>query len=134
LPNQEQEQEHQQEQEQIKKSVSVIFDHWKQIHGHPRAQLDDKRRALIRKALKSYSEADLCACITGYLSSPYHMGQNDSNTKYDGIELFLRDSKHIDAGLKFHVEPPRTDLSEKTRRIVDQTKNWVPPEVRNAGQ
>lgn len=127
LPNQEQEQEHQQEQEQIRKSVAVVFDHWKQTHGHPRAQLDDKRRILIRKALKTYSEADVCASITGYLASPYHMGQNDSNTKYDGIELFLRDSKHIDAGLKFHVEPPRTDLSDKTRRIIDQTENWVPP-------
>lgn len=131
LPNQEQEQEHQQEQEQLKKSVGVVFDHWKQSHGHPRAQLDDKRTILIRKALKTYSEADLCACITGYLASPHHMGKNPANTKYDGIELFLRDSKHIDAGLKFHVEPPRTDLSDKTRRIIDQTEDWTPPNATN---
>lgn len=131
LPNQEQEQEHKQEQEQVKKSVSVVFEHWKAVHSHQRAQLDDKRRKLIRAALQSYSEADLCACITGYLASPYHMGKNDSNTKYDGIDLFLRDSKHIDAGLKFHVEPPRTDLSDKTRRIIDQTENWVPPNATN---
>jgi hypothetical protein len=128
--DQKQDHDHDQEQEKTKQAVLVVFDHWKSVHSHPRAQLDDKRRALIRKALKTYSEADLCACITGYLASPYHMGKNDANTKYDGIDLFLRDSKHIDAGIKFHVEPPRTDLSAKTLRIIDQTKDWVPP---NAG-
>jgi hypothetical protein len=132
--DQDQEQDHEQDQEQenIKASISVVFDHWKSVHNHPRAQLDDKRRALIRKALKSYSVADLCASITGYLNSPHHMGENKNNMKYDDIELFLRDSKHIDAGTKLHVEPPRSDLSEKSRRIISQTENWVPPEVRNA--
>lgn len=130
---QDQEQDHEQDQEQenIKASVSVVFDHWKQVHNHSRAQLDDKRRKLIRNALKVYSEADLCASISGYLNSPHHMGKNPNNAKYDDIELLLRDAKHVDAGLKFHVEPPRTDLSDKTRRIIDQTENWVPPNATN---
>lgn len=113
--------------------VMKVFQHWQEVHRKPRAKLDDKRRTLIRKALKHYGDADLCQAISGYLNSPHHMGQNDQATVYDDIELMLRDSKHIDAGLKFYADPPRTDLSPKTRAIVAATENWVPPESRHAG-
>lgn len=112
--------------------VDVVFDHWRQTHNHLRAQLDAKRRTLIENRLREYPQADLCMSITGFLNSPHHMGQNKQATRYDDIENFLRDAKHVDMGLKFHMEPPRTDLSDKTRRIIDQTENWVPPQVRNA--
>ncbi len=113
-------------------AAARVFAHWRQTWNHPRAQLDAKRRRVIREALKLYTEDDLCQCITGYLNSPHHTGRNERNTVYDDIETLLRDAKHIDAGLKFHAEPPRTDLSDKTRRIIDQTEGWVPPEMRNA--
>lgn len=110
--------------------VALVFEHWRTVHGHPQAKLDDRRRKLIAKALDIYSDADVCQSISGYKNSPHHMGQNDRATVYDDIELMLRDAKHIDAGLKFYAEPPRTDLSAQTRRIIDQTEDWVPPEVR----
>jgi hypothetical protein len=111
--------------------VQEVFDHWKAIHQHPRAALDDKRRGLIADRLKTYSVADLCQSISGYLNSPHHMGQNDKATKYDDLELLLRDAQHIDRGMKFYAEPPRTDLSEKSRRIISQTEGWTPPELRS---
>lgn len=112
--------------------VEKVFQHWQEVHRKPRAKLDDKRRALIRKALKHYSEADLCQSISGYLNSPHHMGTDPkgNGTVYDDIELFLRDSKHVDAGLKFYAEPPRTDLSAQTRRNVAAISDWRPPEMR----
>jgi hypothetical protein len=107
--NQEQEQE--QEQEQKKKQnghssavptdVTQVFEHWKVEHNHPKSKLDTKRAKLIRVALQSYSAEQLCQSISGYKHSPHHMGKNDRNTVYDDIEIFLRDAKHIDAGLKF---------------------------------
>jgi cellulase/cellobiase CelA1 len=103
------------------------------VHNHPAAKLDAKRRKLIRDALKAYPEADLCQAISGYKNSPHHMGQNDRSTVYDAIELLLRDAKHIDAGLRFYRDPPRTDLSKLTRANVDRTANWRPPELRDAG-
>lgn len=149
--NQEQEQEQKQEQEQEKEKQSVererstaggrersesierIFRHWQQVHHHPHAKLDEKRRKVIRRALElGYSEADLCQAISGYRNSPHHMGQNETGTVYDSIELMLRDAKHIDAGLKFYAEPPRSDLSALTRRNVEATADWVPPEMRHA--
>lgn len=113
-------------------AVERVFDHWRTTHQHPQAKLDEKRRRLIRAALKTYSEADLCQAITGYRNSPHHMGQNDRSTVYDAIELMLRDAKHIDAGLRFARDPPRTDLSSLTRRNVAAVENWVPPELRAA--
>ena len=113
--------------------VDRVFEHWRTVHGHPQAKLDAKRRKLIRDALKGYSEADLCQSISGYKNSPHHQGQNDKATVYDAIELLLRDAKHIDAGLRFYRDPPRTDLSTLTRRNVAAVENWVPPEMRAAG-
>lgn len=111
-------------------AIDRVFDHWRSTHNHPRSNLDKKRRKLIAEALHVYPEADLCQSISGYKNSPHHTGTNDTNTRYDDIELLLRDAKHIDAGLKFYAEPPRTDLSAQTRRIIDQTEDWVPPETR----
>ena len=111
--------------------ITKVFDHWKQIHNHPRAKLDAKRSKVIREALKTYSEADLCQSISGYLNSPHHMGDNPKRTVYDDIELLLRDAKHIDAGIRFYEKPP-SSLSENTARNIDRTSNWVPQELRNA--
>lgn len=107
-------------------SVLRVFEHWKLTHNHPRARLDDKRMKLVRKALEKYTEGDLCQAISGYKNSPHHMGQNERATVYDDIELMLKDAKHIDAGMKFFDQPPRTDLSEKTRRVISQTEEWKP--------
>jgi 5-methylcytosine-specific restriction endonuclease McrA len=87
--------------------VVRVFDHWKTVHGKARSKLDDKRRKLIRAALKNYSADDLCRCIDGYKRSAWHQGKNDRATVYDDIELFLRDAKQIDAGLK-HAEQGAT--------------------------
>ena len=43
-----------------------MFEHWKSVWDHPKASLDVKRSAAIRKALSGYSSADLCASISGY--------------------------------------------------------------------
>lgn len=82
-------------------NIDVVFDHWRVEFNHPKSKLEDKRRKLITVALKSYSVDDLKRSISGYKNSSHHMGKNENNTVYDDIELFLRDAKHIDAGLKF---------------------------------
>lgn len=84
--------------------ATEVFEHWKVVMNHPKAVLDEKRIKLIKKWFKAgYSPEALMDSITGYTKSPHHMGQNDSGTKYDSIELLLRDAGKIDAGLK-HLE------------------------------
>lgn len=112
-------------------AVERVFDHWRSVHEHPRAKLDDKRRRVIRRALESYTADDLCESITGYRASPFHMGQNDRATVYDSIETLLSDAKHIDAGLAFARSPP-SNLSPLTRRNIAAAQDWVPPEMRHA--
>jgi len=114
--------------------VIRVFEHWRTVHRHPHAQLDAKRWKIVQRALEHYPEAALYQAISGYRNSPHHMGQNDRATVYDDLELLLRDSKHIDAGLKLYAEPPRIDLSAKTRQNVQAIADWKPPEIRNAGQ
>lgn len=85
--------------------VVVVFQHWQHVWHKQRSALDPKRRALIAKALKSYSVVDLGLCISGYNNSDWHRGQNDRNCVYDDIGLFLRDSAHIDKGIALASAP-----------------------------
>lgn len=85
--------------------VVLVFQHWQREWGKERSALDPKRRALIAKALKAYPIQELLTCISGYRLSDFHRGQNDRNTVYDDIGLFLRDSSKIDQGIKFADAP-----------------------------
>lgn len=86
--------------------VVEIFDHWRLKMSKPRAKLDDKRKTLIAKALKIYSADDLKMAIDGCAGSPWHMGQNDRKTKYNDIELILRDAGKIDGFIEKAERPP----------------------------
>lgn len=76
-----------------------VFDHWREVHQHPKAQLDDKRRKTIRAALKLFPVDELCKSITGYKRSAWHMGGNPDRKVYDDIELMLRGAKQIELGI-----------------------------------
>ncbi|WNO60423.1 YdaU family protein [Rheinheimera sp. MMS21-TC3] len=78
-----------------------VFEHWQQEMNHPKSKLDQKRTGLIKKAIKlGYSIEDLKSCITGYTHSAFHMGQNENGTRFDGLDLILRDASKIDFGLQ----------------------------------
>lgn len=86
--------------------VSAVFDHWRSVMASPRSKLDDKRRKVIRAALKNYSAEDLIAAIDGCRASPWHMGQNDRRQKYNGLDLILRNAEKIDQFMSFRDFPP----------------------------
>jgi len=76
----------------------LVFDHWRQVMNHPNAKFDSKRKKLITARLgDGYSSADLIKAIDGCKKSPYHMGDNDSHTVYDGLDLILRDAQKVDS-------------------------------------
>lgn len=81
--------------------VADIFGYWKKVMLSPGSVLDDKRKRLIRDALKlGYSAGDICKAIRGCSKSPYHMGQNDKRTQYNGLNLILRSAEYIDKFIK----------------------------------
>jgi hypothetical protein len=96
--------------------VAAVFDHWRAVMGHGRAQLDGKRRRRINAALKAgYSAGDLIAAIDGCKASAFHMGANDRSTKYDGIDVIFRDADQID---KFIANAPRNVTAAKAATVA----------------
>ena len=92
----------------VAQNARTVFAHWQKVMGHPRAVLDAKRQRLIEARLKDgYTVEDLCNAITGCSLSPYHMGQNEQGTRYDGIDLICRDGGKVDKFLATYRNPPR---------------------------
>lgn len=88
--------------------VAEVFGHWQKVMNKARAKLDDKRRKLIKARLDAgYSVDDLKQAITGCSLSPYHMGENENGSRYDGIDLILRDASKVDQFLGYFRMPPR---------------------------
>lgn len=74
-----------------------VFEHWRVTLRHPKAVPTKERKKLIAKWLPVYGRLRLRAAIEGCARSPFHLGQNDRNTRFDSLELILRDAKHIEA-------------------------------------
>lgn len=88
--------------------IGEVFNFWKATLGHPQAVLDDKRKALIRRALKSgYTLEQLCQAITGCSLTPYNLGKNDRGQRYDGLHVILKDADQIDRFIRNAQSPPR---------------------------
>ena len=78
-------------------AVLAVFEFWKTVMKSPRSLLDAKRSRLIKAALKTgYTVDDLCDAITGCAKSDFHMGKNDRGTKFNGLDLILRNAEKID--------------------------------------
>ncbi len=75
---------------------NIVFDYWKVQLKHPNAKFDSKRKSKIAVALKQYTVDDLCLAIDGCSKSPFHLGQNDRHTRYDGIAQIFRDADQIE--------------------------------------
>lgn len=81
--------------------TAEVFAYWQQKMGHPQAKLDAKRNKSIAGRLKDgYTVGELCEAIDGCLLSPHHMGQNETRTVYDDIELICRDGPRVDKFIK----------------------------------
>lgn len=90
-----------------REQVAEVFLFWREMMNHPRAVLDAKRKKLIEARMKDgYSVADLCKAIRGCAKSAWHMGHNDNGTKYDGLDLILRDGGKVDKFVAMDDSPP----------------------------
>jgi hypothetical protein len=89
--------------------VEQVFQHWQQEWGHPKAQLDAKRRRLIDARLKDFTVAQLCDALSGYRHSAWHNGTDPkgNGVVYDGLQTLLQDSAHVETGLRLFAHPPR---------------------------
>lgn len=76
--------------------------------GHPQAQLDNKRRKVIKHALdSSYSVMQLQDAIRGCSLTPHNRGENEQGQRYDGLHIILRNADQIDRFIRNAHSPPR---------------------------
>lgn len=76
-----------------------VFDFWVETlksSARRKPILDEKRSATIGAAIHDYGVQQCKDAILGCSLSPFHMGRNKNNKRYDDIELILRDSEHIE--------------------------------------
>jgi len=101
--------------------VQTIFAYWQKTMGSPKSAMDAKRKSLIATALKSYEPADICKAIRGCSKTPHNMGKNDRNTKFNGLNLILRDAEHIDYFINLdsvNAKPGAETVTEMNARLM----------------
>jgi hypothetical protein len=125
----EKETEGEREKEYCLANVHDVFDYWKSKLNHTRSKLDPKRRKLIATRLKEgYTVADLRKAIIGCSVSQWHMGANDRGTKFDSLELILRDATNVDKFIGYADNPPKArgraaHIQDAGRAAVDEFVN-----------
>jgi hypothetical protein len=91
----------------VDSNVNEVFEYWKKKMGYARAKLDAKRKAKIQAAFKlGFFVEDLKQAIEGCSNTPFNMGNNPQNKKYNDIELILRDAAHIER----FMQDPKVDI------------------------
>lgn len=97
-----------------------VFAFWLQSTDRTgRTVLDDKRRLLIRKALKAYPLEDVLDAVDGWRFDKHHRGENDRARPYNDLSLILRDPEHIERFRDFKRSP--TVLSMPARKASIST-------------
>lgn len=100
--------------------ILEIFEFWKSEMDHPRAKMDDKRKKLIQKALKTgYTIEDCKNAISGCQLTPWNMGINPDGQMFDSIELILRNSEKIDRFIGNFNSPPAPKNDAERRYLAN---------------
>lgn len=97
-------------------SVSEIFAYWQSAMNSPRSKLGADKKKKILTALKTYSIEEIKKAILGCAMTPFNMGDNDRQTKYNGLELILRNSEKIDKFISHADNPP---AARKQKPVID---------------
>jgi hypothetical protein len=98
-----------------------VFDRWRELFGHPKAQLDAKRRRLVERAIKSHGEDTCVRSLEGYSRDPFTLGENDRHKRFDELELLLRDAQRIERGLE--LAKPAAAQSDAKRKDGEE-REW----------
>ena len=76
----------------------ALWEFWRKTMSKSDAHvLDNKRLLAMARSLANHTLVEMQKVVLGCRNSKYHMGENDSQTKYNDIELICRDEKHFTA-------------------------------------
>lgn len=111
--------------------IDRVWDHYVAVMKPRKTTLPPQERAVIRDALKVAEEHECCGAIDGCARSPFHMGQNERNRKYNGLSQILRGKRgkrtvreHIQFMLDLRDQPGSTFIpSEAAAEIAEAKRN-----------
>lgn len=79
-------------------TVLELFTLWQRVTGHTRSRLDDRRRGILRRALRDYGRDECVAALKGVGMSDWHMGRDpatDGKT-YNELDNVFRSAAHVE--------------------------------------
>ncbi len=105
-------------------TIEGVFEYWRKVMQSPKSLLDDKRKGVIRRALKAgYSPRDLCLAIKGCSLTPHNQGKNERGQAYLGIHVCLKDADQIDRFIANAKNPPvEQTAASKSQAVTDANK------------
>lgn len=108
-----------------------LFEYWRKRCEHPKARADATRLGkAIARLRDGFSEAELRAAIDGMAGSDFNRGVNESNTRYDDIELCFRNVRNVEryielAGGSRHADTTRdgrSDMRQAAQKALKEGK------------
>lgn len=112
----------------LRVQVLEVFGHYRTYH--PRAFKSPTARTkewgkILARFRDGYSVQDLKDAIDGNHRSPFHCGENKDGTRYNALELIVRDSSQVAKFLEIPQVGAEPVLSEKERRGQRAVKSWA---------
>lgn len=108
--------------------VIAVFDAYRK--HHPRAFATPKPaskewRLIAGRLKEGFSVEDLVQAIEGCHVSPFHCGENDRQTKYQSLELIVRNGSQVSKFIELARDGPKPVLSEKTQRTQRAVQSYI---------
>jgi hypothetical protein len=108
--------------------IYYIINHYQKYH--PKSMRSVKKNSGIYKKIEGrliegYSVEELCNAIDGQHQSPFHLGDNKTQTEYLQLELVVRSGEKVDQFLAIFDKPKQTLVKPKTRRTINAAQEWL---------
>jgi hypothetical protein len=88
----------------VESDIQAVYEHWCSVMRPNRknpAKLDVRGRECVAAAIADYGVDTCKQAIDGCSKSPFHMGRNKQNRRYDSLELIFRNHEKIEKFLSY---------------------------------
>ncbi|MFA5431933.1 MAG: hypothetical protein WDA59_08050 [Methanofastidiosum sp.] len=102
--------------------VTKVFNYWKDKMGY-NAELTEERERLITERLAEGFTIEQCIeAINSCYNSPWHMGKNPNNTKYNHISNIFKDNERLQSFLGHNYNQQKADKQYGILSVSDFSK------------
>lgn len=105
--------------------VDLVWAHYRTHRPKVRVLSTKVRGLIVKRLAETYSVDDLRAAIDGNFRSPYHCGQNDTQTEYHNLELIVRDSEKVQQFIDHAEAADKPVLNAKSQRTARAAESFV---------